>query len=162
MNVAVAGATGIGPLDHPLPSGPVSRLHGAQKSIISDNFNKNLKVLPVGEVRSQLRARKGKEGRRRSKYLPTKISKSEIFAPKAHLQSSAKYRPRVPWFSLVSGNAVFCKIPDFPKSRRCGLAETGRGPGAPDATTRSGVTPDIVTKDLTRKIPVLGFFIGQN
>ena len=33
-----------------------------------------------------------------------------IIAPKAHLHSSAKYRPRVPWFSLVS---AYANLPDF-------------------------------------------------
>ena len=47
VNVAATEATGVGPLDHHLSSGPVSRLLGAQKPVISDNFNKNLKVLPV-------------------------------------------------------------------------------------------------------------------
>jgi len=60
VNVAAAGTIGLGPLDHTVSFGPVSRLCAAQKPIISENFNKNLKVLSAGEVRSQLRARKGK------------------------------------------------------------------------------------------------------
>ena len=55
VNVAATETTGVGPLDHPVSSGPVSRLVGAQKPIIAENFNKKLNVLPVGEVRSQLR-----------------------------------------------------------------------------------------------------------
>jgi hypothetical protein len=55
--------------------GPVSRLCAAQKPIISGNFNKNLKVLSAGEVRSQLMASKGKV----DPNLTTKISKPEFF-----------------------------------------------------------------------------------
>ena len=44
VNVAVSGATGIGPLDHAVSSGPVSRLPAIQNLIFLDNFNKNLNV----------------------------------------------------------------------------------------------------------------------
>ena len=41
VNVAATETTGVGPLDHPVSSGHVSRLVGAQKPIIAENFNKN-------------------------------------------------------------------------------------------------------------------------
>ena len=66
VDVVAAGTIGRGPLDHHVPSGPVSRLPGPQKPIIFDKFCKNLKVPPMGELRSQLGARK-LEGQVRSK-----------------------------------------------------------------------------------------------
>ena len=47
----LAGTIGRGPLDHHAPSGPVYRLPEPQKPIILDNFCKNLKVPPMGELR---------------------------------------------------------------------------------------------------------------
>ena len=48
VNVAVSGATGIGPLDHAVSSGPVSRLHVVQNLIFLGNFNKMCKVPLMG------------------------------------------------------------------------------------------------------------------
>ena len=47
VDVVAAGTIGRGPLGHPVSSGPVSRLPGSQKPIISDKFYKNLKVAPA-------------------------------------------------------------------------------------------------------------------
>ena len=59
--VVAAGTIGRGPLDHPVPSGPVSRLSGTRKAIIRDKFCENLKVPLMGELA------KSKEGQRRPK-----------------------------------------------------------------------------------------------
>ncbi len=56
-----AEGIGRGPLGHPVSSGPVSRMPGAQKPIIFDKFIKNLEVPSMGLLRAQLRPRKGKE-----------------------------------------------------------------------------------------------------
>ena len=48
--VVAAGTIGRGPLDHPVPSGPVSRLSGTRKAIIRHKFCENLKVPLMGEL----------------------------------------------------------------------------------------------------------------
>ena len=73
--VVAAGTIGRGPLDHRASSAPVSRLPGTRKAIIRDKLCENLKVTLMGELRTLLRARKGK----RSRNLTSKISKSQIF-----------------------------------------------------------------------------------
>ena len=48
--VVAAGTIGRGPLDHPVSSGPVSRLSGTRKAIIGDKFGENLKVPLMGKL----------------------------------------------------------------------------------------------------------------
>ena len=60
-DVEAAGDVGRGPLGHPLPSGHVSRLPGARKSIFSDKISKNRQVSPIFDTA------KGKEGQGRLK-----------------------------------------------------------------------------------------------
>ena len=50
MDVVSAGGKGGGPLGDPVSSGPVSRLPGTQKPIISGKFYKNLEVPPMAEL----------------------------------------------------------------------------------------------------------------
>ena len=64
VDVVASGTIGGGPLDHHVPSGPVSRMTGTQKPDICHKFCKNLEVPPMGELRSQLGARKGKCSRK--------------------------------------------------------------------------------------------------
>ena len=60
--VMAAGTIGRGPLDHLASSGRVSRLSGTRKTIIRAELCENLKVPLMGELCTQLRARKGKGG----------------------------------------------------------------------------------------------------
>ena len=62
VDVVSAWGNGGGALGHPVSSGPVSRLLGTQKPIISDKVHKNLKVPLMGGPRAQLGARKIKGG----------------------------------------------------------------------------------------------------
>ena len=75
VDVVSTGGNGGGALDHPVSSGPVSRLPATQNPIISDKLHKNLKVPLMGGPRAQLGARKTKGGPK----LTTKNSKSRIF-----------------------------------------------------------------------------------
>ena len=65
-------------------------------------------------------------------------------------------------FRLLARHAVFVVFWDFPKSRMWGLAEMGRVHTTPDATTRSGVAPGMVSEDLKKKVDVRRNFIDQN
>ena len=47
VDVVSAGGNGGGALGHPVSSGPVSRLPGIQKPLISGKFHKKLKVPPM-------------------------------------------------------------------------------------------------------------------
>ena len=50
LDVVSAGGNGGGALGHPVSSGPVSRLPGTQKPLISGKFYKNRKVPPMAEL----------------------------------------------------------------------------------------------------------------
>ena len=50
LDVVLAGGNGGGALGHPVSSGPVSRLPGTQKPLISGKFYKNRKVSPMAEL----------------------------------------------------------------------------------------------------------------
>ena len=50
VDVVSAGGNGGGALGHPVSSGPVSRLPGTQKPLISGKFCKNLEVPLMAEL----------------------------------------------------------------------------------------------------------------
>ena len=85
-----------------------------------------------------------------------------IFAPKAHLQSSAKDGPRYVRFSAVRGNADFGRFWDFRKIFEFSLAENRCVHIDSDATVGPVAAPWIVWKTLKKKVRVRSGLVGQN
>ena len=82
-------------------------------------------------------------------FLPVMLCEEVlVFAPKAHLHSSAKDGPRYVRFSAVRGNADFGRFWEFSKIFEIFLTENRCVPIDSDATIGPVAAPWIVSKTL--------------